>query len=92
MATGAHVEHDCIVHDFASISAGSIMGGKVEIGKYSAITLGVTIADRLKIGENSVVGSGALVLSDVPDNVLVYGSPARVVRQRAPGERFLKSG
>jgi sugar O-acyltransferase (sialic acid O-acetyltransferase NeuD family) len=92
VATGAHVEHDCVVHDFASISAGSIMGGRVEIGKYTAITLGVTIADRLKIGENSVVGSGALVLSDVPDNVLVYGSPAKVVRQRAPGERFLKSG
>ena len=40
----------------------------------------------------SVVGAGSLVLSDVPDNVLVYGSPARIIRSRQPGERFLKSG
>ncbi|HVM48662.1 MAG TPA: NeuD/PglB/VioB family sugar acetyltransferase [Candidatus Acidoferrum sp.] len=92
VATGAQVEHDNVMHDFSSISAGSITGGKVEIGKYSAITLGVTIADRLKIGENTVIGSGSLVLDDVPDNVLAYGSPAKVVRSRKPGERFLKSG
>jgi len=36
--------------------------------------------------------AGSLVLSDVPDNVLVYGSPAKIIRSRKPGERFLKSG
>jgi sugar O-acyltransferase (sialic acid O-acetyltransferase NeuD family) len=92
VATGAHLEHDNIMHDFSSISAGSITGGKVEIGKLSAITLGVTVVDRLKIGENSVVGAGSLVLNDVPDNVLVYGSPAKIIRKRELGERFLKSG
>lgn len=92
LGTGAIVEHDNIMHDFSSISLGSITGGKVEIGKFSAITLGVTVLDRLKIGENSVVGAGSLVLSDVPDNVLVYGSPAKMIRSRKPGERFLKSG
>jgi len=92
VATGAQVEHDNIMHDFSSISAGSITGGKVELGRFSAITLGVTVGDRLRIGENSVVGAGSLVLSDVPDNVLVYGSPAKVIRTREPGERFLKSG
>jgi sugar O-acyltransferase (sialic acid O-acetyltransferase NeuD family) len=92
LGTGAIVEHDNIMHDFSSISVGSITGGKVEIGKFSAITLGVTVLDRLKIGENSVVGAGSLVLSDVPDNVLVYGSPAKIIRSRKPGERFLKSG
>jgi sugar O-acyltransferase (sialic acid O-acetyltransferase NeuD family) len=92
VATAAHIEHDNIMQDFSSISAGSITGGKVEIGRYAAITLGVTVVDRLKIGENSVVGSGALVLENVPDNVLVYGSPAKVIRSRKPGERFLKSG
>jgi sugar O-acyltransferase (sialic acid O-acetyltransferase NeuD family) len=92
VATGAHVEHDNIMHDFSSISAGFITGGKVEIGKFSAITLGVTVMDRLKIGENSVVGAGSSVLGDVPDNVLMYGSPAKVIRSRKPSERFLKSG
>jgi len=89
-ATGAQVEHDCVVEDFASISAGSVTGGYVKIGKHSAITLGVTIMDRLEIGENTVVGSGSLVTKSLPSNVLAYGNPARVVRARAKGEKFLK--
>jgi maltose O-acetyltransferase len=47
--------------------------------------------DRLSIGENTVVGSGSLVTRDLPDNVLASGNPARVVRTRKPGEKFLKS-
>jgi sugar O-acyltransferase (sialic acid O-acetyltransferase NeuD family) len=89
-ATGAQIEHDCEVEDFASISAGTIMGGYVKIGKFSAITLGVTIMDRLTIGSNTVVGSGSLVTKSLPDDVLVYGSPAKIIRNRNKGEKFLK--
>jgi sugar O-acyltransferase (sialic acid O-acetyltransferase NeuD family) len=89
-ATGCQIEHDCIIQDYASVSAGSIMGGYVNIGKYSAITLGVTILDRLKIGENSVIGSGSLVLKDIPNNVLAHGNPINKVRARLVGEKFLK--
>ncbi len=91
MATGSQLEHDCFLDDFASISAGSITGGKVTIGKYSAIALGVVIMDRINIGENTVVGSGALVTKDLPDNILAYGSPAKIIRDRSLGEKFLKS-
>jgi len=90
-ATGAQLEHDSTIADYASISAGSITGGKVSIGRYSAITLGVTIMDRINIGENTVVGAGALVIKDLPDNVLAYGNPAKIVRTRNFGEKFLKS-
>jgi len=89
-ATGAQVEHDNIIHDFSSISAGSITGGFVTIGKFSAITLGVTVLDRIEIGENTVVGAGSLVIKSLPDNVLAYGNPAKVVRSRNQGEKFLK--
>ena len=65
-ATGAQIEHDCIIQDYASVSAGSITGGHVNVGKFSAVTLGVTIFDRVKIGENTVVGSGSLVTKDLP--------------------------
>jgi acetyltransferase-like isoleucine patch superfamily enzyme len=51
----------------------------------------VTILDRLNIGENTVVGSGSVVLKDLPDNVLAYGNPAKIIRTRKPGEKFLKS-
>lgn len=89
-ATGAQVEHDNVIESFASISAGSVTGGYVKLGKFSAITLGVTIIDRVEIGENSVIGSGSLVLKSIPNNVLVYGNPAKIIKKRIKGEKFLK--
>jgi sugar O-acyltransferase (sialic acid O-acetyltransferase NeuD family) len=89
-ATRASIEHDNLVCDFSSVSAGSITGGYVKIGKYSAITMGVTIIDRVEIGENVVVGSGSLVTKTVGDDVLIFGSPAKVIRGRSKGEKFLK--
>ena len=88
-ATGAQVEHNCIIGNYASISAGSITGGYVELGEFAAITLGVTVFDRIKIGKNSVVGAGSLVVKDLPDNVLAYGNPAKIIRKREAGEKFL---
>jgi sugar O-acyltransferase (sialic acid O-acetyltransferase NeuD family) len=89
-ATGAQVEHDNEIGDFASISAGSLTGGYVKIGKFSAITLGVTIMDRIEIGENTVIGAGSLVVKSLPNNVLAYGAPAKIIRNRIKGEKFLK--
>lgn len=89
-ATGAQIEHDCEINDFASVSAGTIMGGYVKVGRFSAITLGVTIIDRLTIGSNTVVGSGSLVTKSLPDDVLAYGSPAKIIKNRSKGEKFLK--
>ena len=89
-ATGAQVEHDCNIGDYSSISAGSVTGGYVTLGKYSAITLGVTVLDRLNIGENTVVGAGSLVLKNLPNDVLAYGNPCKIIRKREEKEKFLK--
>lgn len=88
---GSLLGHDSIIEEFASFSTGSVTGGKVRLKRFSAITVGVVIIDRITIGENSVVGSGAVVLKDLPDNVLAYGVPAKIIRKREPGEKFLKS-
>jgi len=88
--TKSTLEHNCLMGDFSSISAGVTTGGYVIIGKFSAIALGVTLFDRISIGENTVIGSGSLVTKDFPDNKLVYGNPAKIIRDRKLGERFLK--
>ena len=89
--TGVQVEHDCKIAEFCHLSPGTVTGGKVQIGRFTVITLGVTIIDRINIGENTVVGSGAVVVRDLPDNVVAYGVPARIIRSRKPGEQFLKA-
>ena len=78
------------IGDYSSISAGSVTGGYVTLGKYSAITLGVTVLDRLNIGENTVVGAGSLVLKNLPNDVLAYGNPCKIIRKREEKEKFLK--
>ena len=45
------------------------------IGSSSTIMCGVTI------GENSIIGAGSVVTKDVPDNVIVAGVPARIIRK-----------
>ena len=51
------------------------IGRKVWIGAGAIILPGVTI------GENSIVGAGAVVKKDVPANVIVAGVPAKIVRE-----------
>jgi serine acetyltransferase len=38
------------------------------------------IRESINIGSNVMVGAGSLVLKDIPDNVVAYGSPAKIVR------------
>ena len=78
------------MHKYSSLSAGVVTGGRVTIGKGTAVTLGVTILDRLEIGEYSVIGAGSLVLKSVPSYKVAYGTPAQVVRSRTQSDKFLK--
>ncbi|MBK7981507.1 MAG: N-acetyltransferase [Ignavibacteriae bacterium] len=48
---------------------------KVSIGSSSTIMGGVTI------GENSIIGAGAVVTKDVPANVVVAGVPAKIIKK-----------
>lgn len=50
------------------------------IGKSCVIGVGATIMGGVKIGNQCIVGSGAVVTKDVPDNTIVAGNPARVVK------------
>ena len=89
--TGSSVDHDCALHDFASIAPGVCMGGLAEIGECSAVGVGASISDRIRIGRHAVVGTGAVVVRDIPDLVVAYGNPARVKRPRTEGETYLGS-
>jgi len=37
------------------------------------------------IGENSIVGAGSVVNKDVPDNCIVVGNPAKIIKYRKGG-------
>lgn len=87
--TQSSVDHDCVIGEFSSIAPGAVLGGTVSVGVCSAIGIGATIKNGVAIGGNVVVGAGALVLKDCTDNTLIYGVPARVVREREEGDPYL---
>ena len=87
--TKASVDHDCIVGDFVSIAPGATLGGNVRIGEFSAVSLGANVIHGVTVGAHAVIGAGSVVVRDVPDCAIAYGVPARVVRMRSVGERYL---
>lgn len=52
----------------------------IEIGDDCYIAANVTILGPVKIGNNVTIGAGAVVLSDVPDNAVVGGVPAKIIK------------
>lgn len=64
------------------IGQGYDLKGTIEIGDNCWFGAAVTVVDGVKIGENSIIGAGAVVLQDVPPNCIAAGVPARVIRER----------
>jgi acetyltransferase-like isoleucine patch superfamily enzyme len=51
------------------------------VKKGASIGSGATILANTRIGENAIVGAGAVVTKDVPANTIVAGNPAKILRQ-----------
>jgi sugar O-acyltransferase (sialic acid O-acetyltransferase NeuD family) len=79
--TSTVIEHDCILEDGVHISPNAAMGGTVYIGEKTWVCIGSSIANNIRVGKNSIIGAGAVVLKDIPDNVLAAGVPARIKKE-----------
>ena len=67
------ISHDCIVGDFSEIATNVSIAGRCSIGE--------NVLPDVKIGNNTIIGAGAVVLSDVPSDVTVVGNPARIIKK-----------
>jgi sugar O-acyltransferase (sialic acid O-acetyltransferase NeuD family) len=87
--TGASLDHDSLMEDFSSLAPRAVTGGDVRIGAYSAVSLGANIIHGRSIGKHTVIGAGAVVLQDIPDYSVAYGTPATVAKKRQAGDKYL---
>lgn len=71
----ATVNHD--LHDRHNL----MHFGKVTIKENAWIGIGAIICPGVTIGRNAVVAAGAVVTKDVPDDVVVGGNPARIIKK-----------
>jgi len=74
--------HDSKMENFSHITANSVVGGNVQIGKGAHIGTNATVRENVKIGDFSLVGSGSVVLNDVPENSIVVGNPAKILKMK----------
>jgi sugar O-acyltransferase (sialic acid O-acetyltransferase NeuD family) len=77
------IDHDCILGDHSQVTVGVTFGGTVSVGTNCFFGMKSAVFPNTTIGDNVVVMAGSLVTKDVPSNVMVGGSPARVMRTLA---------
>lgn len=87
--TAAVVDHDCVIGDFASIGPGALLAGGVVVESRAIVGIGGTILQGRYIGESALIGANSLVVSNVPENTVVYGTPAKFVRLRKQDDPYL---
>lgn len=87
--TMASVGHESIMREFSSLASNVTLGGNVEIGAYSAISISATILHGRKIGRHTVVGASSLITKDCMELSVFYGNPAKKIREREIGDVYL---
>ena len=78
--TGAQIDHDCIVEDYAHIAPRVVLCGNVSVGEGTLIGAGATVIPGKKIGKWATIGAGSVVIEDIPDFAVAVGQPARVIK------------
>ena len=72
------IGHDTTVGNDTVISPCIIAGG-CNIGNEIYIGLSATIKEKIKVGNQAIIGMGSVVLRDVPAELVVLGNPAKVI-------------
>jgi sugar O-acyltransferase (sialic acid O-acetyltransferase NeuD family) len=89
LSTRASLDHDSTMGDFAYMAPNAATSGGVHIGDFCFIAVGASILHNVSVGEHSVVGAGSTVVKDLPAHVVAYGTPAKVIRKRVAGDKYL---
>ena len=78
------IGHDSFIGKFVELCPNVNISGNCKIGDYSFIGTSATILPKISIGKNVIIGAGAVVTKDVPDNSVVVGIPGKVIKKNQP--------
>ena len=74
------IGHDAVLEDYVTLYPSVNVSGMTHIGHASELGTGMQIIQGKSVGVYSIVGAGAVVVKDIPDNCTAVGSPARVIK------------
>jgi sugar O-acyltransferase (sialic acid O-acetyltransferase NeuD family) len=76
------IAHHSNIGEACLISTGTVVGASIKIKEKSFLGIGTIIVTGIsEIGENSLIGAGAVVLKNVAPNSVMVGNPARYLRE-----------
>jgi len=88
-----HIAHNVKVGRDCELTAGTIIGGSTTIGDTCWTGLNSTLKNKINVGNNVIVASGASVIHDVHDGDIVAGVPAKSIKDKVKtDELFLMAG
>ena len=75
---------NCTIFQNVTIGQGKLINGNdiPIIGNNVIIYANSVIVGGVKIGDNVTVGAGSIVITDIPDNAIVAGNPARIIKYK----------
>jgi sugar O-acyltransferase (sialic acid O-acetyltransferase NeuD family) len=76
--TSCSIDHDCVIWPHVHICPGVRLAGNVTVGTGTMIGTGAVVIPGIRIGEHCTIGAGSVVVRDLPDGSVAYGSPCRV--------------
>lgn len=75
--------HHSILENGVFLSTGCNFGASIHANKYAYCGISSTIMTGIKeLGEDCLIGAGAVVIRDVPDRAVVAGVPAKVIKYK----------
>lgn len=70
------VGHDAVLHDFVTLYPSVNVSGITELGECVEMGTGSQIIQVKKIGEDTIIGAGSVVVKEIPANCTAVGVPA----------------
>lgn len=89
IAQNVIIGHDSILNNKCRIMNGCTLNGYVEIGSLSMIGARSVIRERIKIGKNVIIGQSSNVTKNVPDNVIAYGNPCKIIKKNNTDIKYM---
>lgn len=77
IGNGVNVGHGAEIGEHCLITAHVTIGGSAVLGSEVTVWMGAIVANKVRIGDNAVIGAGSVVLHDVPAGETWVGNPAR---------------